>query len=55
MTVYVCLHCEYKYDSEKGDERYNIPAGKTPADMGDDWVCPECATPGVDAFVKEDE
>ena len=42
MTIYVCLHCEYKFDSEKGDPAYNIPAGKTPADMPDDWVCPEC-------------
>ena len=35
MTVYVCLHCEYKFDTEKGDPAYNIPAGKTPADMPD--------------------
>ena len=34
---------------------YNIPAGKTPADMPDDWVCPECAALGVDAFIVEEE
>lgn len=28
MTVYVCLHCEYRFDTEKGDPAYNIPAGK---------------------------
>ena len=35
MTVYVCLHCEYRFDSEKGDPAYDIPAGATPADMPD--------------------
>ena len=52
MTVYVCLHCEYRFDTEKGDPAY---AGKTPADMPDDWVCPECAALGVDAFIVEEE
>ena len=42
MTVYVCLHCEYRFDTEKGD-------------MPDDWVCPECAALGVDAFIVEEE
>ena len=23
MTVYVCLHCEYRFDTEKGDPAYN--------------------------------
>ena len=55
MTVYVCLHCEYRFDTEKGDPSYNIPAGKTPADRPDDWVCPECAALGVDAFIVEEE
>ena len=55
MTVYVCLHCEYRFDSEKGDPAYNIPAGATPADMPDDWVCPECAALGIEAFIAEDE
>ena len=22
MTVYVCLHCEYRFDTEKGDPAY---------------------------------
>ncbi len=44
MTVYVCLHCEYRF-----------PAGKTPADMPEDWVCPECAALGIDAFIVEEE
>ena len=48
MTVYVCLHCEYRFDTEKGDPAYNIPAGATPADMPDDWVCPECAALGIE-------
>ena len=51
MTVYVCLHCEYRFDTEKGDPAY----GKTPADMPDDWVCPECAALGVEAFIVEEE
>ena len=67
MTVYVCLHCEYRFDTEKGDPAYNIPAGKTPdpaynipagktpADMPEDWVCPECAALGIDAFIVEEE
>ena len=55
MTIYVGLHCEYRFDSEKGDPAYNIPAGATPADMPDDWVCPECAAKGIDAFIAEEE
>ena len=55
MTVYVCLHCEYRFDSEKGDPAYNLPAGNTPADMLDDWVCPECAALGKEAFIAEEE
>jgi hydroxylamine reductase len=55
MTVYVCLHCEYRFDTEKGDPAYDIPAGATPADMPDDWVCPECAALGKDAFIAEEE
>ena len=55
MTIYVCLHCEYKFDTKKGDPVYNIPVGATPADMGEDWVCPECATLAVDAFIAEEE
>jgi hydroxylamine reductase len=55
MTIYVCLHCEYRFDSEKGDPAYNIPAGATPADMPDDWVCPECAALGIEAFIAEEE
>ena len=41
MTVYVCLHCEYRFDTEKGDPAY--------------WVCPECAALGVEAFIVEEE
>ena len=55
MTIYVCLHCEYRFDSEKGDPAYNIPAGATPADMPEGWVCLECAALGVDAFIAEEE
>ena len=55
MTVYVCLHCEYRFDSEKGDPAYNIPAGATPADMPEGWVCPECAALGIDAFIAEED
>ena len=53
MTIYVCLHCEYRFDSEKGDPAYNIPAGATPADMPEDWVCPVCGV-GKDSFKPED-
>ena len=55
MTIYVCLHCEYRFDSEKGDPAYDIPAGATPADMPEGWACPECAALGVDAFIAEEE
>lgn len=55
MTVYVCLHCEYRFDSEKGDPAYDIPAGATPADMPEGWACPECAALGIDAFIAEEE
>jgi hydroxylamine reductase len=55
MTVYVCLHCEYRFDTEKGDPAYDIPAGATPADMPEGWACPECAALGIDAFIAEEE
>ena len=32
-----------------------IQKKETPADMPDDWVCPECAALGVDAFIVEEE
>ena len=55
QNEYVCLHCEYRFDSEKGDPAYNIPAGATPADMPEGWVCPECAALGIDAFIAEED
>ena len=27
MVKYVCMHCEYTWDSETGDETYKVPAG----------------------------
>lgn len=55
MVVYECMHCEYKFDSEKGDAQYNIAPGTTIDKMPDDWACPECAALGKDAFVAIDE
>lgn len=55
MVTYVCMFCEYRFDSEKGDERYNIPAGVKIEDMPEDWECPECTQPGKDAFIIEEE
>lgn len=54
MVTYVCLHCEYRFDSEKGDSQYKIPAGIKLEDLPDDWVCPECAA-GKESFIIEEE
>lgn len=54
MVVYECMHCEYKFDSEKGDPAYNIAPGTLLEDLPDDWACPECAA-GKEAFIIVDE
>lgn len=55
MVVYECMHCEYKFDSEKGDPTYNIPPGTLLEDFPDDWACPECGALGKDAFIVVDD
>lgn len=50
---YVCMHCEYTFDPEKGDATYNIAPGTYLEDLPDDWVCPECGVRGKDAFIIE--
>ena len=36
MVKYVCMHCEYTWDSETGDETYKVPAGPI-EDFPDEW------------------
>ncbi|MCQ2972716.1 MAG: rubredoxin [archaeon] len=55
MAIYECMYCEYKFDTDKGDERYDIPAGIKIEEMGEDWECPECAQLGKDAFILKEE
>ena len=49
MVKYVCMHCEYTWDSETGDETYKVPAGPI-EDFPDDWVCPQCAA-GIEGII----
>ena len=44
MVKYVCMHCEYTWDSETGDETYKVPAGPIP----------QCAA-GIEGIITEDE
>ncbi len=40
---YICNHCNtFVLDTEKGDDKAQIEAGKTPNDLPDDWRCPVC-------------
>ena len=55
MVVYECMHCDYKFDSEKGDPTYNIAPGMLLEDFPDDWACPECGALGKDAFIVVDD
>ena len=50
MVKYVCMHCEYTWDSETGDETYKVPAGPI-EDFPDDWVCPQCAA-GIEGIIS---
>ena len=49
---YVCMHCEYTFDPEKGDATYNIAPGTYLEDLPDDWVCPLCGV-GKDQFEEQ--
>ena len=40
MVVYECMHCEYKFDSEKGDPAYNIAPETLLEELPDDCACP---------------
>ena len=51
MVKYVCMHCEYTWDSETGDETYKVPAGPI-EDFPDDWVCPQCAA-GIEGIITD--
>ena len=51
----VCDICGYTYDPAAGDPDNGIEAGTAWEDLPDDWVCPECAALGIDAFIAEDE
>ena len=53
MVKYVCMHCEYTWDSETGDPNYKVPAGPI-EDFPDDWVCPQCAV-GIEGIITEDD
>ena len=53
MLKYVCMHCEYTWDSETGDETYKVPAGPI-EDFPDDWVCPQCAA-GIEGIITEED
>ncbi|MBG0743117.1 rubredoxin [Cylindrospermopsis raciborskii LB2897] len=44
---YECRACGYVYEPEKGDDKYNIPAGTAFADLPTNWKCPVCSAKKV--------
>lgn len=50
MIKYICLACDYTYDSEKGDPDSGIAPGTDFHDIPCDWVCPECGTPMIEEW-----
>jgi len=49
---YICVGCDYVYDSELGDEGLGIAPGTAWEDLSDDFFCPICGI-GKDLFEAE--
>ena len=53
MQKYVCDVCGWIYDPETGDPDQGVAPGTAFADLGDDFICPECGV-GTDQFSPVD-
>ena len=45
LDRYECRACGYVYEPEKGDDKYDIPAGTDFKDLPINWKCPVCNEP----------
>lgn len=53
MKKWQCMTCGFIYDEEEGWPEDGIAPGTRWADVPEDWVCPECATPKADFEMVE--
>ena len=53
MRKWQCITCGFIYDEAEGWPDDGIAAGTRWADVPEDWVCPECATPKSDFEMVE--
>lgn len=53
MKKWQCMTCGFIYDEEVGWPEDGIDPGTRWADVPEDWVCPECATPKSDFEMVE--
>ena len=52
MNKFVCLACNYNYDSTKGDPAGGIAPGTKFEDIPDAWVCPVCGIHMIEMTFK---
>ncbi|BAZ82141.1 MAG: rubredoxin [Sphaerospermopsis sp.] len=47
LDRYECRACGYVYEPQKGDDKYDIPAGTAFAELPINWKCPVCTAKKV--------
>ncbi|NET00487.1 MAG: rubredoxin [Sphaerospermopsis sp. SIO1G2] len=47
LDRYECRACGYVYEPEKGDDKYDIPAGTAFTELPINWKCPVCTAKKV--------
>jgi rubredoxin len=52
VNKYICLSCEYNYDSEIGDPVGGIAPGTNFEDIPAEWVCPVCGIHMIEITIK---